>query len=98
MTPTISVIIPTYQRGELLRDAIESVEAQSYRDFELIVIDDGSTDGTGEMVESLGGWDGRLRYRWQRHRGVSAARNAGLRLARGEIAVFSMQRIRSPWG
>jgi Glycosyl transferase family 2 len=86
--PGVSIVIPTFQRRELVLEAIASVEAQSYRDFELIVIDDGSTDGTGEMVESLGGWDGRLRYRWQPHRGASAARNAGLRLARGEIVAF----------
>ena len=88
MTPTISVIIPTYQRGELLRDAIASVEAQTYRDFELIVIDDGSTDGTGEILESLDTRGLRFHYRWRPNRGVAAARNVGLELARGEIIAF----------
>ena len=87
-TPTVSVVLPTHQRRKILRQAIASVLAQTYRDFELIVIDDGSTDGTGEMVESLDGWDGRLRYRWQPNRGASAARNAALRLAQGEIVAF----------
>ena len=86
--PRVSIVIPTFQRRELVLEAIASVEAQSYRDFELIVVDDGSTDGTGEMVESLGGWDGRLRYRWQPHRGVSAARNLGVELSRARIIAF----------
>ena len=88
MTPTISVIIPTFQRASCSAGAIASVEAETYRDFELIVIDDGSTDGTGEMLESLDTRGLRFHYRWQPNRGVAAARNVGLELARGEIIAF----------
>jgi glycosyltransferase involved in cell wall biosynthesis len=83
--PAVSVIIPTFQRREYVRRAVESVLAQTYRKFELIVVDDGSTDGT---EQALAGLDPRLRYQWQENRGTGAARNAGLRLARGEIAAF----------
>jgi glycosyl transferase family 2 len=83
--PTVSVILPTYQRRELVRRAVASVMAQTYRDFELIVVDDGSTDDTGATLAPLGD---RIRYRWQPNRGVAAARNAGLRMARGSIVAF----------
>jgi glycosyl transferase family 2 len=83
--PTVSVILPTYQRRELVRRAIASVMAQTYRDFELIVVDDGSTDGTREALASV---SEKLRYHWQPNRGVAAARNAGLRMARGSIVAF----------
>jgi glycosyl transferase family 2 len=83
--PAVSVVVPTYQRRELVRRAVASVIAQTYRDFELIVIDDGSTDGTRQLFEPLGD---QLRYRWQPNRGVAAARNAGLRMSRGSIVTF----------
>ncbi|MGH2956786.1 MAG: glycosyltransferase family 2 protein [Solirubrobacterales bacterium] len=86
--PRVSVIVPTYQRHELVRRAIGSVVAQTYRDFELIVVDDGSTDGTVEMLKSVAEAEPRLRYRRQPNRGVAAARNAGVRMARGEIVAF----------
>jgi hypothetical protein len=81
-SPEVSVVMPTFNRASLVVEAIESVLEQSFHDFELIVVDDGSTDGT---ERALARFAGRLRYERQEHRGVSTARNAGLRLARGAI-------------
>jgi hypothetical protein len=83
--PAASVIVPTFQRREFVTRAALSVLAQTFEDFELIVVDDGSTDGTADVVSGL---DPRVRYEWQENRGVSAARNTGVRLARGEIVAF----------
>jgi GT2 family glycosyltransferase len=83
--PAVSVIVPTYQRRAMVTRAIASVLAQTYDDLEVIVVDDGSTDGTREAVLRLGE---RVRYEWQPNRGVSAARNRGLRIARGSIVAF----------
>lgn len=83
--PVVSVIIPTYNRWPLVRDAIESVLAQSYRLFEIIVIDDGSTDDT---ARKLAGFGTNLRLIEQPQRGVSAARNSGARVARGHYLAF----------
>jgi glycosyltransferase involved in cell wall biosynthesis len=82
--PRVSVVIPTYNRRDLVREAIASVIAQSYADCELIVVDDGSGDGTAEVVQQFPG----VRYVYQPNRGVSAARNAGVALARGELLAF----------
>jgi glycosyl transferase family 2 len=84
-SPRVSVVIPTYQRRNYVRRALASVLAQSSQDFELIVVDDGSTDGTGSAVDGL---DDRIRYEWQENGGVSSARNAGIRLARGDLVAF----------
>lgn len=83
--PSVSVIIPTYNRRDFLAEAVASVQSQTYRDWELIVVDDGSEDGTRGMVESL---PGPLRFISQEHRGVSAARNRGLAEARGEWIAY----------
>lgn len=77
----VSVIIPTYNRANLLAEAIDSVLAQSYTDYELIVIDDGSTDDTERVVHSYGD---RVRYYRQINGGVNNARNHAVRLAKGE--------------
>jgi glycosyltransferase involved in cell wall biosynthesis len=82
----VSVVMPTFNRRSLIGPAIASALAQSYRQLELIVIDDGSTDGTEALVASL--QDPRISYRYQENRGQSSARNAGLRLARGEFVSF----------
>ena len=87
MTPLVSVIIPTYNRGSLVTAAIDSVLAQTFTDLELIVIDDGSTDDT---VMRLAPYVDRIRYFHQTNRGASAAQNAGLREASGEwIAILA---------
>jgi glycosyltransferase involved in cell wall biosynthesis len=83
--PMVSVIIPTYNRGWVLREAIDSVLAQDFKDFELIVVDDGSTDNTGEILES---YDQDLIVLRQSNRGVSAARNRGIAAAAGRLVAF----------
>jgi glycosyltransferase involved in cell wall biosynthesis len=85
MFPLVSVIIPTYNRASLVVEAVDSVLAQSFRNLELIVIDDGSTDETGARLAPYGD---RLRYDRRERSGVSAARNRGLELARGEWVAF----------
>ena len=82
---TISVIIPAYNYARYLREAIDSVFAQTYPALELIVVDDGSTDATPEVLAAYGN---RLRAIRQRNGGVSAARNAGISAARGEYLAF----------
>jgi len=81
----ISVIIPTYNRAPFLREALDSVFAQTEKDFELIVVDDGSTDATRELAAEYGE---RLRYFFQPNAGASAARNLGLQNARGRFIAF----------
>lgn len=84
--PRVSVIIPTYNRRDLLGEAIRSVLEQSFRDFELIVVDDGSTDGTEQRIREE--FAGRLRYIRQENRGPSAARNRGVAASREEWIAF----------
>jgi len=83
-SPTVSVIIPTYNRAHMVGRAIQSVLAQTYQGFELIVADDASTDNTEEVVKSFN--DERLKYiRHEENSGTSAApRNTGIKMARGE--------------
>lgn len=83
--PKVSVIIPTYNRAQIVGEAIDSVLSQRYDDCELIVVDDGSTDGTKELVAP---YLPRLTYLYQEHQGVSAARNRGITVARGDYISF----------
>jgi glycosyltransferase involved in cell wall biosynthesis len=80
-----SVIIPTYNRQELLRQTLESVLAQRFTDFEVMVVDDGSTDGTVDYLRSFGD---RVRVITQQNRGAGAARNAGAAAAKGVYLAF----------
>jgi Glycosyltransferases, probably involved in cell wall biogenesis len=82
----VTVIIPCYNHGRFLTDAIDSVLRQTWPDLELIVVDDGSTDDTAAVVGRV--TDARVRLLRTAHRGVSAARNAGLEEARGELIAF----------
>ena len=84
--PFFTIIIPTYNRAHTLRTPIDSILAQSCQDWELIIIDDGSTDDTRELVASYS--DVRIRYVWQENQKESAARNHGIRLAEGEWVCF----------
>lgn len=83
--PAISVIIPTFNRKWAVGRAVDSVLQQTFTDFELIVVDDGSTDGTAELLQRYGAAVGCLR---QPNRGVSAARNLGIANARGALIAF----------
>jgi len=83
--PTASVIIPTFNRAAFLREAIDSVLSQTEKDFELIIVDDGSTDATREMVATH---ENRMRYFYQPNAGASAARNLGIRHAAGKFITF----------
>jgi len=83
--PRVSVIIPAYNCAEYIAETIESVLNQTYHDYEIIVVDDGSTDATREVVE---GYGDRLQYIYQQNQGAAAARNHGIRLARGELIAF----------
>ena len=85
MNLSVSVIIPTFNRSALLKRAVESVLAQSYRGFELMVVDDGSDDDTPELVA---GFEDSIRYIRQENRGPSAARNVGITNAGGEFIAF----------
>ena len=83
--PLISTIIPCHNGERYLAEAIESVLGQTYRAIEAIVIDDGSTDGSGEVAQSF---HGAIRYRYQPHSGSAAARNLGVELAQGAFFAF----------
>lgn len=81
----VSVVIPTYNLANYLPQALQSVFDQSLSPFEVIVVDDGSTDNSAELVRTF---DSRLRYFRQDHKGVSAARNLGLEVAEGEVIAW----------
>ncbi|MCQ3931011.1 MAG: hypothetical protein DPW16_11185 [Chloroflexi bacterium] len=84
--PFVSVIITTYNRKDYLEEAIDSVLNQIYSNFELIVVDDGSTDGTGDLIHKK--YVGQLHYIYQENRGRSEARNHGMREAKGKYIAF----------
>ena len=85
MSPKVSVCIPTYNRKDYLKEALESVFAQTYKDYEVVMVDDGSTDGTEDMLKDAG-YD--VRYYWAEHIGQAAARNKLIELAHGEYITF----------
>jgi len=83
----VSIVIPTYNRGYFIHDALNSVLNQQYRDYEILLVDDGSSDGTQQVVKSFG--DARIRYiRHRRNRGCSAAYNTGISAATGLLVAF----------
>lgn len=84
--PAVSVIIPTFNRSAMVVEAVASVLSQRFSDFELIVVDDGSTDGTADLLASYGG--SLLLLRQENRGGVSSARNRGLRAARAPLIAF----------
>lgn len=86
--PKISVIIPVYNVREFLGKCLASLEAQTFKDFEAIIVDDGSPDASYEVYESYSARDSRFRHIRMENGGVSRARNAGLSMVRGEYVLF----------
>lgn len=86
--PRISVIVPVYNAGECLRRCIDSILGQTFTDFELLLVDDGSRDGSGSICDGYAGKDHRVRVFHKANGGVSSARNVGIDNARGEWITF----------
>ena len=87
--PKVSVIVPSYNLGKYLPETLESVMAQSFTDWECIIVENGSTDGSKDIVGAFARKDGRfVPLLLQENVGVAAARNRGLDLAKGEYILF----------
>lgn len=86
--PDVSVVIPTYNRADMLGETLDSVASQTFADWECIVVDDGSTDDTRALVETYARRDPRFRYVWQENASCAAARNHGVRVAEGRYIAF----------
>jgi glycosyltransferase involved in cell wall biosynthesis len=87
-TPTVSVIMPVYNQAHFIRRALESIKAQTLGEWELLIVDDGSTDDVGALLAPYLA-DGRIRYqRFEQNRGMGAALNSGLEQARGSVIAY----------
>ena len=86
--PVVSVIIPVYNSEKYTEKCIRSLLGQTYRNLELLIIDDGSTDQSGAILDRLAGEDTRIRLLHQKNAGVAAARNRGIDLATGTYLTF----------
>ena len=84
MDPLVSVIVVSYNRAHFLKDALDSIKRQTFTDYEIVLVDDGSTDNTKEIVEKYE----EIRYIYQEHSGISKARNEGVKAARGKWIAF----------
>ena len=89
MNPKISVIVPVYNTGEILRDTLDSIINQSYKDFELILVDDGSKDESPLICDEYAKQDSRVRVIHKKNGGICDARNTGISVAKGEYITFS---------
>jgi len=86
MNPKVSICVPTYNRKDYLRETLDSILAQSYKDYEIVIVDDGSTDGTADLIKNASFKN--LQYHWQENQGESAARNKLVELAKGDYLTF----------
>jgi GT2 family glycosyltransferase len=96
--PLVSIIVPTYNRAYCIGATLESALAQTHRELDVIVVDDGSTDGTRELVQQRFGHDRRVRYVHKPNGGVASARNRAIPLVRGEyVAFLDSDDLWQPW-
>ena len=94
----VSVVIPSYNRAYCIATTVDSTLAQTHGNIEVLIIDDGSSDGTRELIAERYGKEPRVRYIYQTNGGVCSARNHGLRLARGQfIALLDSDDVWLPW-
>jgi glycosyltransferase involved in cell wall biosynthesis len=95
--PLVSVVTPAYNAGSFIGETIASVLAQTYENFEMLVVDDGSTDNTADVIKSFAERDSRIKYIYQKNAGQSSARNAAIAVARGKyIALLDHDDIYYP--
>lgn len=87
-SPLISIIVPCYNYASYLQDSIGSIIGQTYKNWECLVIDDGSTDNSREIIEKFSAQDSRIKYINQKNAGPTVARNHGIKLAKGEFIQF----------
>ena len=88
MNIVVSCVVPSYNRSKLLKEAIESTLSQTYQHWEMIIVDDRSTDDTAELATAYQAIDPRIKYFLNPEKGVSSARNFGIQMARGEFIAF----------
>lgn len=84
----ITIVVPIYNVSKTLRRCVDSIASQSWKDWEMILVDDGSTDGSGDIAEQLAATDERISVVHQRNGGLSATRNTGIRNAKGDYITF----------
>ncbi len=86
--PLITIILPVYNANQTIRRALESISTQRFRDFELLAVDDGSTDGSGQILEQFAAQDNRIRVLHKENGGANSARNLALQYVQGEYVAF----------
>ena len=86
--PRFSIVVPAFNASESIGRSIEMLQQQTFGDFELIIVDDGSTDGTFSAAQSFAAGDERIRCLRQQNAGAASARNNGMRYAQGEYILF----------
>ena len=94
--PKISIIVPVYNVEMYIHHCIDSILSQTYTDFELILVDDGSPDNCGNICDAYAQKDSRIRVIHQENSGLSAARNAGMEIANGKYILFCYQCLTPP--
>ena len=88
MNPSISIIVPVYNAERTLNRCVDSILSQTFQEWELLLIDDGSTDRSGELCDEYASKDQRIKVFHKKNGGVSSARNIGLNYAKGEWITF----------